>query len=499
MNIYKSIRNLLKYALEKGLILEEDLIFYRNKLLELFLLEDYQEQDINNSDTLDLEQILAEMLSYAIENGFIEDTQTNRDLFDTKIMGLLTPPPSYVIKKFWRLYEQSPQSATDFYYNFSQANDYIRTYRIQKDKKWKFNTQYGDLDITINLSKPEKDPKDIALQKNVQSVNYPKCPLCKENVGYAGRLNHPARQNHRVIPLEINNEKWGLQYSPYVYYNEHSIMFSFEHKPMAINRHTFKKLLDFVKIFPHYFIGSNADLPIVGGSILSHDHYQAGRYTFALAKADYEQTFSLPNYPNVTIGIVKWPMSVIRLEGENSDELVQISSMILDKWKSYSDGTVGIFSHTNSTPHNTITPIVRMNDNKFQVDLVLRNNITNEQHPLGVFHPHSELHNIKKENIGLIEVMGLAVLPARLKDEIELLKEYILHHKDLNENEILKKHCNWVNSFKDNYNFNNQNIDLILQDEIGKVFLKVLEHAGVFKRNSSGKQAFVKFINTVLN
>ncbi|MDE6181695.1 MAG: UDP-glucose--hexose-1-phosphate uridylyltransferase, partial [Eubacteriales bacterium] len=439
MNIETAIESLIKYALEKELIEKEDIIFTRNKLLELFLLEDYKIEE--NNEIYPLEEILKAMIDYALSKGILEnDTLNNRDLFDTKIMGLLTPRPSEVIKKFWELYKNSPEQATDYYYNFSQATDYIRKYRIEKDKKWKFETEYGTLDITINLSKPEKDPKDIMLQKNTVSSSYPKCLLCKENEGYKGGISHPARQNHRIIPITINNEEWGFQYSPYVYYNEHSIAFKFEHKPMKIEKNTFVKLLDFVKLFPHYFIGSNADLPIVGGSILSHDHYQGGRYNFALAKSDFEQTFEIPNYKDIKLGIIKWPMSVLRLEGKDTKRLIELSDKILNLWKNYSDETVGIYAFTEQTPHNTITPIVRKNNEYYQVDLVLRNNITSEKHPLGVFHPHNELHNIKKENIGLIEVMGLAVLPSRLKDEMEEVKAYILENKNLKENELLSKH-----------------------------------------------------------
>ena len=496
MNIEIAIENLLKYALKNELIEKEDIIFTRNSILELFLLDDYKFEESKENFTL--EETLKFMLDYAFEKGILKsNTITNRDLFDTKIMGLLTPKPSQVIKKFWKLYNKDPKLATDYYYNFSQATDYIRKYRIEKDEKWKYNTEYGEIDITINLSKPEKDPKDIMLQKNISVTEYPKCLLCKENEGYAGRINHPARQNHRVIPITINNEKWGFQYSPYVYYNEHSIAFNFEHTPMKIERNTFSKLLDFVKIFPHYFIGSNADLPIVGGSILAHDHYQAGKYEFALTKSPFEQVFEIPNFENIKVGIVKWPMSVLRIEGKDCEELINLSEKILETWKMYTDETVGVYAFTGETPHNTITPIVRISNGNYQVDLVLRNNITSKEHPLGVFHPHNELHNIKKENIGLIEVMGLAVLPARLKGEIELIKEFILQNKNLENNENIRKHKNWVDSFKHNYKFTKSNIDEILKIEIGKVFLKVLEDAGVFKRTEEGQKAFVKFIEKV--
>lgn len=489
------IEQLLNYALEQGLIEKEDTIYTRNRLLELFELSDYEIEPSNQAASL--ETILNGLLNAAVEKGLIEDTQGNRDLFDTKIMGLLTPRPSEVIKKFWALYQDSPEKATDNYYHFSQATDYIRTYRIVKDKKWKYPTEYGELDITINLSKPEKDPKDIANQKGKVVSSYPKCLLCKENEGYAGRADHPARQNHRIIPITINNEPWGLQYSPYVYYNEHCIVFKFEHDPMKIERSTFVKLLDFVKLFPHYFLGSNADLPIVGGSILSHDHYQGGRYDFALAKAEDEQTFTISNYEDIKVSIVKWPMSVLRIEGPDTQRLVELSAKILEAWKGYSDESVGIYAFTDGMPHNTITPIVRKKGEHYQVDLVLRNNITSDEHPFGVFHPHQELHHIKKENIGLIEVMGLAVLPARLKTEMELLKVCLLENKPLEDYEPLIKHIDWVNRFKDQYQFTEDTIDEIIEKEIGKVYLTVLEHAGVFKRDEVGKAAFRRFVESL--
>ncbi len=494
MNIQIAIEALLKYGIEKGLIEKEDIVFTRNRLLELFCIDDYKINQVDKN--YNLKEILDGMLNYAIQQDFFEDTTNNRDLFDTKIMGVLTPRPSEVIKKFWQLYNQSPKTATNYYYDFSQSTDYIRTYRIKKDKKWKYTTEYGDLDITINLSKPEKDPKDIVSQKNKVSSNYPKCLLCKENEGYAGGANHPARQNHRIIPILINNEHWGLQYSPYVYYNEHSIVFNFSHTPMKIEKATFIKLLDFLDMFPHYFIGSNADLPIVGGSILSHDHYQAGRYQFTLERAPFEEIFEIHKYKDVKLGIVKWPMSVLRLESENKQNIIELASDILKIWQGYSDETVGIYAFTDKTPHNTITPIARICENKYQLDLVLRNNITTDKYPLGVFHPHQELHNIKKENIGLIEVMGLAVLPSRLEYEMKLLKDYIINNEK-SKNEKIEKHLEWFNSFKNNYSFNENNIEEILQIEIGKVFLKVLECCGVFKRNEIGKKAFIKFIDTI--
>lgn len=491
-----AIESLLNYGLKTNLIEKEDIIFTRNKLLELFCINNYPYDEIieteNNSN---LKEILKFMLDYAVEQKLIKNTTGNRDLFDTKIMGLLTPRPSEVIKKFWKCYEESPEKATNYYYDFSQATDYIRTYRIKKDKKWKYNTEYGELDITINLSKPEKDPKDIISQKNKVTSNYPKCFLCKENEGYAGGVHHPARQNHRIIPININNEEWGFQYSPYVYYNEHAIVFNGSHTPMKIEKETFVKLLDFLDIFPHYFIGSNADLPIVGGSILSHDHYQAGKYEFTLTKAPIEESITVEKYKNVKICIVKWPMSVLRLECKHKEEIIDLAGDILEIWKGYKDEDVGIYAFTEDIPHNTITPIARRNGENYQLDLVLRNNITSDEYPSGVFHPHSELHNIKKENIGLIEVMGHAVLPSRLDNELKLLKEYILNEN--NYSEEIEKHLEWLQTFKDNYSFNDGNIEEILQNEVGKVFLKVLECCGVFKRDSEGKQAFIKFLNFI--
>lgn len=491
-----AIELLLNYGLKTNLIEKEDIIFTRNKLLELFCIDNYSYDEIietkNNSN---LKEILKFMLDYAVEQKLIENTTGNRDLFDTKIMGLLTPRPSEVIKKFWKCYEESPEKATNYYYDFSQATDYIRTYRIKKDKKWKYNTKYGELDITINLSKPEKDPKDIISQKNKVTSNYPKCFLCKENEGYAGGVNHPARQNHRIIPININSEEWGFQYSPYVYYNEHAIVFNGSHTPMKIEKETFIKLLDFLDIFPHYFIGSNADLPIVGGSILSHDHYQAGKYEFTLTKAPIEESITIEKYKNVKICIVKWPMSVLRLECKNKKEIIDLADDILEIWKGYKDEDVGIYAFTEDTPHNTITPIARKNGENYQLDLVLRNNITSDEYPSGVFHPHSELHNIKKENIGLIEVMGHAVLPSRLNNELNLLKEYILNEN--NYSEEIEKHLDWLQTFKDNYSFNDGNIEEILQNEVGKVFLKVLECCGVFKRDDEGKKAFIKFLEFI--
>ena len=497
MNINYSIKKLVKYGLQTGLISERDEIYTTNLLIDALRLDSFVDTSIDDAP-IDLESTLSEILDYAIKNGLCEDSVTHRDLFDTRIMGLMVPRPSEVTRKFWQLYSESPSSATDYFYKLSCDSDYIRRYRIAKDKKWVSTTEYGDIDITINLSKPEKDPKAIAAAKSAPQSGYPKCLLCKENEGYAGRINSPARQNHRIIPVEINSSEWFMQYSPYVYYNEHCIVFNSSHTPMKIEKATFQKLLDFVAIFPHYFVGSNADLPIVGGSILSHDHFQGGRYDFAMAKAPVEDYFSFTGFDDVEAGIVKWPMSTIRLRSTCADSLVNLADKILTSWRSYTDESVFVFAHTNGEPHNTITPIARMNDGKYELDLVLRNNITTSEHPLGVYHPHAELHNIKKENIGLIEVMGLAVLPARLDRELNILADAIVSGRDISQIEAISKHYDWVNSFIDNYpELNHDNIHDVLKSEVGKVFSKVLEHAGVFKRDAAGREAFVRFINQV--
>ena len=441
--IQKNIRELVQYGLLTGLIEEEDRIYTANRLLELFELDELDEDNESVEVTADdLERILKEMLDYAYEKGILsENGVVYRDLFDTKIMSMLVPRPSEVIRKFQDKYEKDPKLATDYFYQLSQDTDYIRRYRIKKDQKWISSTKYGDLDITINLSKPEKDPKAIAAAKNAKQSGYPKCLLCMENEGYAGRINHPARQNHRVIPVTINGSRWGFQYSPYVYYNEHCIVFNSSHIPMKIEHDTFCKLFDFVKQFPHYFVGSNADLPIVGGSILSHDHFQGGCYEFAMAKAPVERSFTVKGFEDVEAGIVNWPMSVIRISHQDTDRLVALADVILEKWRGYSDEAVFIYAETDGEPHNTITPIARRRGDKFELDLVLRNNITTEEHPLGVYHPHANLHHIKKENIGLIEVMGLAVLPARLKEEMEHLAAAILSGADIRQDEELEKHA----------------------------------------------------------
>ena len=502
MKIQTLIEKLVAYGVITGLVWAEDIVYTTNRLLELFGLDDLEEEEEDEEITVkveDLEEILKGMLDYACEQGMIEDNITARDLFDTKIMGLLMPRPSEVIDNFWTLYqEESPQAATEYYYDLSRNSDYIRRYRICKDQKWVTDTPYGELDITINLSKPEKDPKAIAAAKNAKQSGYPKCLLCKENEGYAGRMNHPARQNHRIIPVVINGSEWGFQYSPYVYYNEHCIVFNSEHVPMKIEHATFCKLFDFVKQFPHYFVGSNADLPIVGGSILSHDHFQGGNYEFAMAKAPVEKSFTIKDFEDVEAGRVKWPMSVIRLSGTDTDRIIALADVILNKWREYTDEEAFIYAYTDGEPHNTITPIARMRGDKYELDLVLRNNITTEEHPLGVYHPHANLHHIKKENIGLIEVMGLAVLPARLKTEMAQLKEAILAGADIRQDEILGKHADWVEEFSAKYDtINAENIDKIFEDEIGLVFMQVLEDAGVYKRTELGLKAFERFVESL--
>ena len=498
MDIQVLIRKLVSYGVQTGLVPEEDVIYTTNRLLELFELDELEERDDVTMREDELEEVLKGMLDYAYEKGILkENSVVYRDLFDTKIMGLLMPRPSEVIRHFHELYEQvSPEAATDYYYKLSRDSDYIRRYRICKDMKWVAPTKYGDLDITINLSKPEKDPKAIAAAKLAKQSGYPKCLLCRENEGYAGRVNHPARQNHRIIPVTINGSQWGFQYSPYVYYNEHCIVFNSQHVPMRIEHATFCKLFDFVKQFPHYFVGSNADLPIVGGSILSHDHFQGGHYTFAMAKAPIEKHVTIPGYEDVEVGIVKWPLSVLRIRHKDEKRLIELATHVLEAWRGYTDESAFIFAETDGEPHNTITPIARRSGDMFELDLTLRNNITTDEHPLGVYHPHAEYHHIKKENIGLIEVMGLAVLPARLKEELELLAEYILEGKDISSNEKIEKHAAWVAEFLPKYdNLDKDNIQDVLRKEVGNVFVHVLEDAGVYKCTAEGREAFMRFIN----
>ena len=496
--IEEGIAKLVQYGMEQGLLQEEDRIYAINRILEVLKLDDYQEQE-QMPEHPDLEETLNELLDYAAEKGLMEhNSVVYRDLFDTKLMDCLMPRPSEVTAKFRELYQKSPVEATDYFYKLSQDSNYIRRYRIKKDMRWSVPSPYGDIDISINLSKPEKDPKAIAAAKLAKQSGYPKCLLCKENVGYAGRVNHPARQNHRIIPLKINGTDWGFQYSPYVYYNEHCIVFNFEHIPMKIERATFVKLFDFIKLFPHYFIGSNADLPIVGGSILSHDHYQGGHYTFAMAKAPIEQHFMIPGYEDVEAGIVKWPLSVIRIRSGNEKRLIDLAEHILECWRGYTDEAAFVFAETDGEPHNTITPIARKVGDTFELDLALRNNITTEEYPLGVYHPHAEYHHIKKENIGLIEVMGLAILPARLKEEMELLAEYLVEKKDVRSCEALEKHADWAEKMVPLHpELNADNVMDILKEEIGKVFVGVLEDAGVYKCTEEGREAFARFLKTL--
>ncbi len=495
--IDSSIKKLVTYGLEKNLIQIGDYRYTINSILEAMKLDSYTD-DGNEYHDINLEATLKELCDYAVSEGLIDDGVVSRDLFDTKLMGILTPRPSEVVSTFLEKYLESPEEATDYYYQFSRDTDYIRTYRVKKDMKWTHACEYGDIDITINLSKPEKDPKAIAAARNAKASGYPQCNLCAENEGYAGTLTSPARQNHRIIPITINDSDWFMQYSPYVYYNEHCIVFNSLHTPMKIDRACFVKLLDFVTLFPHYFVGSNADLPIVGGSILSHDHFQGGRYEFAMAKAPIEKDISFKGFENVKAGIVKWPMSCIRLTSTDKESLVALADKILTEWRCYTDEDAFIFAETNGEKHNTITPIARRREEKYQLDLVLRNNITTEEHPLGVYHPHAELHHIKKENIGLIEVMGLAVLPARLKQEMKVLADAIINGKNLDEIEETAKHADWARDIISRHdNITKDNIDEIIQKEIGKVFALVLEHAGVYKRNADGRRAFERFINKV--
>ena len=492
MTVNGYVTALVRYGLEKGLIEPCDQTYITNQLLMTMGLDSYEYEE---APALELEDILAGLLDDAVARGVCDDNITAKDLFDTKLMGVLTPLPREVRAKFAALYAAAPQKATDWYYTLSQDTDYIRRYRIKKDLRWKTKTDYGDLDITINLSKPEKDPKAIAAAKSAPQSGYPKCQLCPENEGYAGRMNHPARENHRIVPITVAGANWFLQYSPYVYYNEHCIVFNASHTPMVIDKSAFAKLLDFVTLFPHYFVGSNADLPIVGGSILSHEHFQGGHYAFPMELSPVEKELTFQGFEDVKAGIVKWPMSVIRLDGPDKDRLVELADKILTAWRGYTDEAAFIFAETDGVPHSTITPIARRRGSDYELDLVLRNNITTEEHPLGVYHPHAELHHIKKENIGLIEVMGLAVLPARLKGELAALEEAILAGAPLTGE--LEKHAPWVEELKTRYTFTAENTTAILREEVGQVFAKVLEHAGVYARTPEGQAAFQRFVDYV--
>lgn len=498
MNIYLEIKRLINFGLDKGLICTEDEVYVRNRLLEILGLEEYEEAEAAGEELSNPQTILDNILDYAWEKGILEqNTVTYRDLLDTKLMDCFISKPSEVIGRFYRDYKKSPVLATDNYYRMSIASNYIRTQRTDKNMVWKADTGFGRLDITINLSKPEKDPIAIAAAKNKKDTSYPKCLLCKENEGFTGTLNHPARNNHRVIPLELCGEKWFFQYSPYVYYNEHSIIFKNEHVPMKISRLTFDRLLEFVEKFPHYFIGSNADLPIVGGSILSHDHFQGGNYSFAMELAADLKQFSIPGYGDIEASIVKWPMSVVRLRSRNRESLSELAGRILDAWRDYEDESVDIISNTGGEPHNTITPIARYRKDRFELDLVLRNNRTSEEHPLGIFHPHSQVHHIKKENIGLIEVLGLAVLPARLVKELELLRECLEGKDSIERHEELQQHRTWFFELKEKYGGTGVDYGDILKYEVGRVFERVLLDAGVFKPDAKGLAAFSKFMDSI--
>lgn len=497
--IYDDIQRLISYALKNELITQEDIYVIRNQFMEIFQLNDWHETDAECENS-EIDEILCPLVDYACSHNIISDTIASRDLFDTKLMGILTPMPREVTAEFRRRYAKSPKTATDWYFDFSQKVNYVRQGRIAKDLKWTYESEYGTLDITINRSKPEKDPKDIAAARAAKASSYPKCQLCPENAGFAGTLNHPARQNLRPIPMNISGESWQLQYSPYGYYNEHCIVFNENHTAMKIDDTVFEKLFDVLDCLPHYFVGSNADLPIVGGSILSHEHFQGGRYTFAMEKASIEKNFCMPKFSSVQAGIVKWPMSVIRLKSENRSALSAACSYILKKWRSYSDESVQILAETNGTPHNTITPIARMNGSCYECDLVLRNNRTTTERPLGLFHPNPSLHHIKKENIGLIEVMGLAVLPSRLAEELNAVADSLLSGKDIHNDPLTAAHAEWAERIiEEHKDFSAENAHDIIRAEVGKVFEQVLLDTGVFKRDKAGRQAFNRFINTVLN
>ncbi|MEE1314310.1 MAG: UDP-glucose--hexose-1-phosphate uridylyltransferase [Faecalimonas sp.] len=494
---FENIKKLVQYGMDTGLTPACERIYTTNLLLDLFQEDSYEEVELDGQEIV-LEEVLKALLDEAVARGIIEDSIVYRDLFDTKLMNCLMPRPAQVQAAFKEKYQSSPVEATDYFYKLSQDSDYIRRYRVKKDRKWKVDSPYGEIDITINLSKPEKDPKAIAAAKLAKQSSYPKCLLCVENEGYAGRVNHPARENHRIMPITVNDSAWGFQYSPYVYYNEHCIVFNGEHTPMKIEKATYVKLFDFVKLFPHYFLGSNADLPIVGGSILSHDHFQGGHYTFAMAKAPMEEKFTIKGFEDVEVGIVRWPLSVLRLRGTDETRLIELGAHVLDAWRGYTDEAAFVFAETDGEPHNTITPIARKVGDTYELDLALRNNITTEEHPLGVYHPHSERHHIKKENIGLIEVMGLAVLPARLKDEMEVLADALVSGKDIRSNEQIAKHAEWAEGLLAKYDaITEENVMQILEQEVGKVFVQVLEDAGVFKCTAEGREAFRRFIGTL--
>ena len=494
--MYEAIDRLIDYALGNNLIEPCEAVYSRNMLLAAMGDDSYEAS--SRGDQRELHEVLSELCDIAAQKGIISDSTESRDIFDAKLMNCVMPRPSEVIRAFWEMYRTSPQEATDRFYRFSCDTNYIRRDRIARDRKWKTMSEYGELDITINLSKPEKDPRDIAAAGKSRSTSYPLCQLCPENEGYAGRIGHPGRSNHRIIPLDLCGEDWFFQYSPYVYYNEHCIVFNSRHIPMKIDRKAFARLFDFVRQFPHYFVGSNADLPIVGGSILSHDHFQGGRYTFAMEKAEIETPFEIQGYPDIAAGIVKWPLSVIRLKGGDPDRLTDLSAHILDRWRSYTDRETMILAETDGIPHNTITPIARRRGEDYEIDLCLRNNLTTDEHPLGLYHPHAQWHHIKKENIGLIEVMGLAVLPSRLQKELDLLEDYIVEGKEIASHEQIAKHAPWAADFAPLLKGRSRElVRTVLEEEVGRVFMHVLEDAGVFKRDDAGRAAFMRFIATL--
>ena len=487
---------LVDYAVRERLAEETDRAFLVNSLLRAMGEDAFDAPAF--VPEMSLEEILGALCDKAHAKGLLPENSVGyRDLFDTALMGELVARPSEVIKRFFLLYEKDKKAATDYFYTLAKKSDYIREYRIKKDVKWTYASPYGELDITINLSKPEKDPKAIAAAKLLPQSSYPKCLLCHENEGYAGTLRSPARQNLRQIPFTLAGEAWYMQYSPYVYYNEHCILLSAEHTPMKISRATFERALDFVSALPHYFVGSNADLPIVGGSILSHDHMQGGSYTFAMEKAPIEREIVFLGYEDVSAGIVRWPLSVIRLQGKDKERLASLADKILSAWRAYTDEEAFVFAETDGEKHNTITPIARRRGELYELDLVLRNNITTDEHPLGVYHPHAHLHHIKKENIGLIEVMGLAVLPARLKDELSLLADALLRGDDLKKDEALAKHADWAEGIKARYTLTEENVESILKKEVGAVFTEVLEDAGVYKCTDEGRRAMLRFVDAV--
>jgi UDPglucose--hexose-1-phosphate uridylyltransferase len=493
--IFQLVQQLINQAIDTQLMEREDEIYARNQILSLLHLADFKEVETTCSPTNEIPDLLDLIVDYACDQGIIENIFDEKEMFVSKIMNCTIARPSAVNKLFYEKYQQNPQTATEYFYELSKNSNYIQMKRIRNNIEYKVATVYGELDITINLSKPEKDPRSIELERSVKKTDYPKCLLCVENEGYAGRIGHPARSNHRLIRVNLVEKTWYLQYSPYVYYNEHCIVLSETHTDMLISATTFLRLVSFVEQFPHYFVGSNADLPIVGGSILSHDHYQGGHYDFAMAKATSDWTFELNRYPLVECSVVKWPMSVIRLRSKQINSIVEASAHILTTWKNYSDTGLEIVAKTGETPHNTITPIARKRGDLFEVDLVLRNNRTSEEHPLGIFHPHADVHHIKKENIGLIEVMGLAVLPARLKAELEDVADYLLGKNG----RVADYHLEWANELKLRYQAvaSESNVESLVREEVGIKFLRVLEDAGVFKRNDDGAAGFQRFFDSL--